>query len=162
MLDEVKIRAYTALLTAATRIQDIVDRDLRARAGITHAQFEILVHLGQARDGLRMNELADGLIISRSGTTYRVQQLEVKTLVRRGPDASDDRGVIAHITESGAALLATAIPEHEALVQEVFFGALTRRQLSEMDSALQTALAQMAAHVGNEATLGVGARSLGV
>ena len=134
---EDEVRAYTALLTATTLIQRAVDQNLRDAAGITQPQFEILARLASAPDGMRMTDLAHGLILSRSGATYRVQQLAQAGLVTREEDPEDDRGVIARLTPAGSDVLAKVMPGHEAVVQRLMFDALSADQLAELASSLE-------------------------
>ncbi|WP_426595615.1 MarR family winged helix-turn-helix transcriptional regulator [Cellulomonas sp. McL0617] len=141
MSEQTQLRAFTALLSAATLLSRVVDQDLRDRAGITHAQFEILARLSDG--GIRMTDLARGLILSRSGATYRIQQLVAAGYVARADDPSDDRGVIASLTQAGHDVLAAATPGHRDLVQEVMFDVLTDSQLETMSAALEAVIAQI-------------------
>lgn len=137
MLQAEEVRAYLALLSAATLLQRAVDENLRESVGVSHAQFEILARLAAVDEGVRMTDLAKSLILSRSGTTYRVQQLAAAGYVSREPDPQDDRGVIASLTAAGADALAAAVPGHEALVQRLMFDALTCEQLDMLTSSLE-------------------------
>lgn len=141
MTEQTQLRAFTALLSAATLLSRVVDQDLRERAGITHAQFEILARL--ADGGLRMTDLARGLILSRSGATYRIQQLVNAGYVRREGDPADDRGVVAALTPAGREVLAVAGPGHRELVQRLMFDVLTDRQVAAMSSSLEAVVMQI-------------------
>lgn len=138
MVEEAEVRAYTALLSAATLIQKAVDDDLRARTGITQAQFEILARLAAAPDGLRMTDLAKGLILSRSGATYRTQQLAAAGYLTRDQDPDDDRGVIARLTPAGAQVVDAARPGHEALVRRLMFDVLAHDDLERLAVSLES------------------------
>lgn len=135
---ESQVRAYMALLRTSTLLQQAVDRNLREETGLTQAQFEILGRLGQAPDGMRMTDLARGLILSRSGATYRIQQLATAGYVVRSDDPNDDRGVLVHLTPQGEAVLARALPGHEALVQELMFDQLSAAQVDQLTVALES------------------------
>lgn len=130
-------RAYLALLAAASLVGRAVDRDVRQRAGITHPQFEMLARLDQSPDGVRMTDLAQELILSRSGASYQIQQLETAGYVRRVQDPSDDRGVIAHLTDEGREVLALALQGHRPVVQAVMFDAMDDEQMSALASRLE-------------------------
>lgn len=134
---EGQVRAYLALLSAASLIQRAVDRNLREKCDLTQAKFEILAHLQQADEGMRMTDLAQGLILSRSGATYQVQQLAAAGYVTREPDPADDRGIIVRLTRHGAAVLSAALPGHYALVQHIMFDAISDNQVEQLATILE-------------------------
>ena len=97
-----EFRAYAALIASSTLLQRAVERNLREQADLTQVQFEILMNLANAGDsGIRMAQLADALIVSRSGLSYQVAQLESRGWITRERSADDERGVVAHITPEG-------------------------------------------------------------
>src|ERR687891_565948 len=72
-----EFRAYAALIASSTLLQRAVERNLREQAELTQVQFEILMNLSNAGDsGIRMAQLADALIVSRSGLSYQVAHLD--------------------------------------------------------------------------------------
>jgi DNA-binding MarR family transcriptional regulator len=94
-----EFRAYAALIASSTLLQRAVERNLREQAELTQVQFEILMNLSNAGDsGIRMAQLADALIVSRSGLSYQVAQLESHGWITRERSADDERGVVARIT----------------------------------------------------------------
>jgi len=79
-----EFRAYAALIASSTLLQRSVERNLREQADLTQVQFEILMNLSIAGDaGIRMAQLADALIVSRSGLTYQVARLESRRWIWR-------------------------------------------------------------------------------
>src|ERR1700759_2266575 len=95
-LDEDEKRAWHAFLAAGSLVDRLLDAQLKEAIGLSHPQYEILVRLADAPDGeLRMTELADTLLTSKSGLTYQVTQLEKAGLVKRRSCPSDVRGVLA-------------------------------------------------------------------
>jgi DNA-binding MarR family transcriptional regulator len=98
-----------------------LDRDM-APFGLTLADYEVLVHLSEAPDQqLRMAELADLALMSRSRLTYRVDRLVRKGLVDRRPCETDRRGAFAVITAEGQDLLRRAAPIHVLGVRKYLF-----------------------------------------
>lgn len=85
---------------------------------------------------LRMTELANGLINSKSGLTYQVTQMEKAGLVRRRSCPSDVRGVFAVLTDAGSAKLEEAAPGHVATVREILVDVLTPGQLEALADGL--------------------------
>ncbi|MGK5533549.1 MarR family winged helix-turn-helix transcriptional regulator [Streptomyces sp. URMC 129] len=136
-LDEREMAAWMAFLEASHRVFRSVEQQLKEEAGLSHPQYEILVKLARAGDaGLRMTELAESLITSKSGLTYQIGQLEKRGLVTRGSCPTDDRGVTAHLTEAGAEALREAAPGHVARVREALIDILDRDQLATLAHAL--------------------------
>ena len=132
--------AWLAFLEVSHRLDRVIEQQLRRDADLSHAQFEILSRLESAPDGrLRMSELADVIIVSRSGLTYQVTQLERAGLVRRERDATDERGVLAVMTAAGRAALLRAAPGHVRVVRHYLIDALTPAQRSSLAEGLAAA-----------------------
>ena len=96
-LDETQLRAYFALMDVAGLLRHKVEQQLRAAADLTYVQFKVLARLGldSPTGSLRMTELADEVVYSRSGLTYQAGQMETAGWVERAPSPDDDRGVTA-------------------------------------------------------------------
>jgi DNA-binding MarR family transcriptional regulator len=136
-LDEDEMQAWHSFLAAGALIDRLVDAQLKDAIGLSHPQYEILVRLADAPAGeLRMTELADTLLTSKSGLTYQVTQLEKAGLVERRSCPSDVRGVLAVLTEAGRHRLEQAAPGHVALVRELLIDVLTPDQLANLADAL--------------------------
>ena len=142
-LDEVEMRAWQSFLAAGALVVRRVEQQLKDQAGLSHLQYEVLVRLSAAEAGeLRMAELADSVLASKSGLTYQVGQLEKAGLVRRRTCESDVRGVIACLTEQGRAKLAEVAPGHVAAVREHLIDVLDREQLGPLAEMLEKVAGQ--------------------
>ncbi|MEV4612695.1 MarR family transcriptional regulator [Kitasatospora sp. NPDC049258] len=138
-LDEREMAAWRGFVAASNLVARHVERQLKEDAGLSHTQYEILVQLSAAPDGaLRMTDLADRLVTSKSGLTYQVTQLEKAGLVARRSCASDVRGVFAEITDEGWRTLRAAAPGHVAAVREALIDILTPEQLAAVADSLGT------------------------
>ena len=136
--------AWLAFLEVSHRLDRAIEQQLRRDAGLSHAQYEILSRLESAPGGrLRMSELADVIIVSRSGLTYQVGQLERAGLVRREKDATDERGVLAVLTAGGRAALLRAAPGHVRVVRHYLIDALSPAQRSALAQGLAAARARL-------------------
>ncbi|MGA5816791.1 MarR family winged helix-turn-helix transcriptional regulator [Kitasatospora sp. NPDC094028] len=136
-LDQDEMAAWRGFVTASNLLNRRLERQLKEDSGLSHQQYEILVHLSAAPgDSLRMTELADKLVTSKSGLTYQVTQLEKAGLVARRSCPSDVRGVIAELTDQGREMLRMAAPGHVALVRELLIDVLTREQLAVLAEGL--------------------------
>lgn len=136
-LDERRTAAYFALLEASGLLQQLMEDQLRRDGELSYLQFFLLARLAEAPEGrMRMTDLADTLIHSRSGLSYQASKLESAGLLRREPSPDDERSVTALITDQGRALLADVLPGHVALVQEGMFDALDDLQADALADAL--------------------------
>jgi DNA-binding MarR family transcriptional regulator len=136
-LSEPEMRAWTGFLAAGALVERRVEQHLKEEAGLSHPQYEILVRLSAAPDGsLRMTELAEALLTSKSGLTYQITQLEKAGLTERRSCPTDVRGVFAVLTEAGRKRLEEAAPGHVAAVREVLIDVLTPEQLAVLAEGL--------------------------
>lgn len=104
--------------------------------GLTEVQFAILAQLGSRPGGIGMTELARALAVTKSGLTYQAGQLDGRGLVARGASASDDRAVLLQLTRKGRALLARVLPDHVALVRDLFIDRIAPADLAIVREAL--------------------------
>lgn len=143
-LSESEQRVWRQLLKVETRLTERLDAELRAGHSLSLAEYEVLVHLSEATpEGLRMSELAERLVMSRSGLTRRVDSLERAGLVARRPCEADGRGSLAALTVLGAERVAEAAPTHVRGVRRYLLDAL------EDMAALAATLARIDAALGD-------------
>ena len=153
-LDTDQLRAYFALMDSAALLRQRVEQQLRQAADLTYVQFKVLARLGldSPTGSLRMTELADEVVYSRSGLTYQVTQMEDAGLLGRSPSPDDDRGVTVTITDVGRDLLARAIPGHVELLREQLFATLDSTEVHSLATMLEPVLAHMRASPPRSAT----------
>src|SRR5438876_6940916 len=106
------LQAWDALLRAHATLLRQLETDLESKTGLALADFDVLAQLALAGGSLRMAELADRALISRSGMTRRVARLVQEGLVRRAHADADARGVVVALTDAGVARLTEAAPVH--------------------------------------------------
>lgn len=136
-LDEGEAAAWQAFLAAGALVGRGVEQQLKADAGLSHPQYEILTRLSAAPCGaLRMSELAETVLTTKSGLTYQVAQLEKAGLVCRSTCPTDERGVFAALTEAGRRKLAATAPLHVAAVRALLVDVLTPDQLAAVAAGL--------------------------
>lgn len=120
-----ELLAYRSLLRAHARVTRCLEGDLIVEQRLTLAAYEVLASLDErADDGLRMTELADTVLLSRSGVTRLVDRLERLGFVDRVRASTDGRGVRAQITERGRQRLRRALPTYLNGVARYFLSAL--------------------------------------
>ena len=107
---------------------------------MSHADYEILVRLSEAEDrSVRMRELADQTLFSRSRLSHAIARLETRGWVERRGCPTDKRGTFATLSDAGFAALEAAAPQHVAGVRRYLFDALEPGQVTELE-ALSTAI----------------------
>ncbi len=111
--------------------------ELEAEQGLSVADIDVLIQLAAAEGGtLRMSDLADRVVISRSGMTRRVDRLEEAGLVRRASCSEDRRGAYAIITPEGRTRLEDALPVHLRGIEQHFVSRLTADDLTCLRDSL--------------------------
>lgn len=140
-LDTDEQKAWRAWLYSAQLLMDRLDRELIRDAGIPHAYYEILSQLSETPDGmLRMSQLADRCLSSRSRLSHAISRLEDRGWVRRQVCAEDGRGQLAVLTEEGFAALEAAAPIHVEGVRSHLFDQLSPEQIAAMRDVGETLL----------------------
>src|SRR3954463_1600779 len=134
-------KAWRAWLFSSMLLQDRLDRDLTSETGISHAYYEILVALSEAPDRMmRMSELADRCLSSRSRLSHAVSRLEERGWVRRQVCAEDGRGLLAVLTDEGFSALEGAAPVHVESVRTHLFDQLSPAQIAALRDIGETLL----------------------
>ena len=137
-LDELERRAWRAFLVVHARVARRLEADLLARNDLPLAEFDVLFQLNLADgDRLRMNELADRVVLSRAGITRLVDRLVADGLVARLRCADDARGTYAVLTDLGRDRLSEARPGHFAAVRRYFLAAFARPELETLSALLE-------------------------
>src|SRR5437773_6377614 len=128
--------AWRSLLRAHATLMRRLDTDLERETGLALADFDVLAQLAQAQGELRITELADRALISRSGMSRRVARLVDEGLVRRDRAGTDARGVVVALTEAGIARLAETAPVHARGISKLFVTRLDDQELALLERAL--------------------------
>ncbi|MFI7124123.1 MarR family winged helix-turn-helix transcriptional regulator [Nonomuraea sp. NPDC050153] len=137
-LDTTEMAAWRAFLSTSHLLERRIEEQLKAAAGLTHPQYEILVRLSDAPGRqMRMTELAKGVVVSKSALTYQITQLEKAGLVERATCPGDERGVLAVLTEAGARCLERVAPGHLEVVRAYLIDRLSREELHTMTTAMK-------------------------
>ena len=132
-LSHTELGAWRGLLRAHAGLVKALDAELEAEHGLPLTSYEVLMHLAKAPDGrLRMAELADRVLLSRSGMTRLVDRLEREGYLERSTCSDDKRGAYAVLTRSGAETLASVRPTHLANVRRRFLSRFSEEELIQM------------------------------
>ncbi|MCV7204635.1 MarR family transcriptional regulator [Mycolicibacterium peregrinum] len=122
MLSTAEARTWRPYIESSLRLETLLDERLREATGLSLMDYHLLMLLAAAPDHrLRMSELAEKMVFSRSRITYQINSMTKRGLVLREPVPEDRRGYRAVLTASGAEVLRDAMPLHAESVRELFF-----------------------------------------
>src|SRR3954466_16002003 len=140
-LDPEEQKVWRAWLFSTMLLQDRLDRELTHQTGISHAYYEILVALSETEGrAMRMSELADRCLSSRSRLSHAVSRLEERGWVRRQVCESDGRGPLAILTDAGFPAPEAPAPVHVTGVRTHLFDQLSPQQVENMRDIGETLL----------------------
>jgi DNA-binding MarR family transcriptional regulator len=149
LLDPTVARAWIALLTAYGRVTRALSAELMDASGMSLADFDVLAQLARSEEyALRMSELADAVLISKSGLTRRIDRLAVNGWVTRRRCTEDGRVHWATLTPRGLKTFRAIAPTHLAAVAERFGSALPTSEMAR----LTIDLLKIAAHNAEQPT----------
>jgi DNA-binding MarR family transcriptional regulator len=110
-----------------------LEADLMAAANMPLGWYDVLLQLAEATDHrLRMAELADRVLLSRSGLTRLVDRLAAEGLVTREPFPGDARGLYTVLTDEGLTRLRAAAPIHLAGIRTYWLSKFSDDELTEL------------------------------
>jgi DNA-binding MarR family transcriptional regulator len=128
-----ELAAWRGFLRTHARLLRHLDRQLTDEQGLPTSSYEVLLRLAEAPRGrMRMKDIADSLLLSRSGLSRVVDELERKGYVARQTCASDARGTEAVITRSGRSAFRKAQNSHLRSVRAEFLDKLSEKQLGQL------------------------------
>ena len=135
--DDWRVVVWRAFLRSHSSIVRKLERDLVEQAGMPLPWYDVLLVLAEAPDNrLRMADLAERVLLSRSGLTRLVDRLASEGLVERQPFPGDARGLYTVLTPGGLARLRAAAPVHLTGISEYFLRRLTDDDLRTLAGLL--------------------------
>ena len=145
-LTPLELGAWREFLHVHAVLTRELDEELRRAHGLPLSSYDVLVNLESAPDRqMRMSELADAVLLSRSGLTRLVERLEREGLLSRADCPSDARGSLAVLTHAGSARLAQARKTHLRGVRERFHDHFSDEELEQLGDYWRRLLAPDAA-----------------
>ena len=132
-LTDCEAAVWIGFLRAHASLVRELDGTLVAEHGLPLSSFEVLIRLSRAPEGRqRMSELAESVVLSRSGITRLVDRLERDGLVERSACASDARGSFAVITPAGRQRLDEALGTHVRDLRRRFLSRFTPEEQEQL------------------------------
>lgn len=139
--DDEGVAAWSAFLRAHARVVQQVERDLARRSDLPLGWYDVLLELCSAPGGrLRMQELGEVAVLSRTRVSRIVDELEQRNLVRREVDERDRRCFHATVTSAGRSAFRRAAPAYLRAVRENFATKLSPAQLTVVRQAMEALL----------------------
>ncbi len=133
LLSARELAAWRGMLATHSMVVAELDEELEREHGIALSSYEVLMYLGDAEGGrLRMGELAERLLLSRSGITRLVDRLQRQGLVERHRCSDDGRGYFAALTDAGRSKLDASRGDHLAGVRRRFIARLEPGELESL------------------------------
>ena len=115
------LETWAGFLFAHARVVRGLERDMLEQQGLSLTWFDVMGRLKQAPDRrLRMHELEDASVFTRSGMTRLVDRIEAAGFVRRVRSSEDRRGVYVEITSAGIEKIDAVWPDHVASIERLF------------------------------------------
>ncbi len=119
-----------------------LERRMEEQHGLPLSWWDVLLQLADGLEGrLRMGELAESVLLTRSGITRLVDRMIVEGLVDREPCAGDRRGYYAVITQKGRDTIERVGPDHSKDAWEVFLGHINEEEAVLMGKVFNRVLA---------------------
>jgi DNA-binding MarR family transcriptional regulator len=142
-----RLAPWRAFLLAHARISRRLDEELRAEHDLSIGEYDALLTIAQAPDRrIRMRQLADEVILSKSGVTRLIDRLVDDGLVERSACLADARGAEAVLTERGLARLRFASKTHLRGVNEHFLSVLDAGELQVIERTMSSVARQAGGH----------------
>jgi DNA-binding MarR family transcriptional regulator len=138
-----RLCAWRVFFESALALVDVLDAELKRDAGIPVRWYDAMVQLEETPSGLRMNELAERILYSKSSFTRVVDRMEEAGLVRRVRPENDRRSILVVLTDKGRDTMEQARRHHRHGIEEHF-----ARHLADTDvKALTRAFEKVSTHV---------------
>lgn len=132
-----QLAAWRAFLEAHARTVEVLTRELRDAEDLPLTWYDVLVQLNEAPERrLRMQELADAVVLSKSGVTRLIDRMERDGLVHRSRCPDDRRGTYAELTPAGLARLRDSAPTHLEGVRAHFSAHLDDEEAATLERLL--------------------------
>jgi DNA-binding MarR family transcriptional regulator len=135
--DDWRLGVWRSFLRTHNHLLRQLEHQLQAHGKIAIGSYDVLVQLAEAPGSrLRMSELAEAVLLSRSGLTRLVDRLQSDGLVERQPDPDDARGMYTVLTAKGRDTLRDASQVHLAGVSQLVLTRLSEAELRQLQALM--------------------------
>jgi DNA-binding MarR family transcriptional regulator len=144
-LDQREAHLWQAYRDLQRELRNALDRQLVHDAGLSGAEYALLVPLSEAHGGrLRARDLGAMVGWDRSRVSHQLSRMEQRGLVTREPCPDDARGSIVRLTPAGRSAIKAAAPNHVATVRRFFLDPLSDDEVDTLATLLDRLLAGLA------------------
>lgn len=134
---------WRSFLELHAEIESRLNQDLQRNAGLSLADYDVLVHLTDVPNARRRPaELAESLHWEKSRLSKQLARMEGRNLVAREECEEDRRGFYVALTEQGRQAIQTAAPPHVELVRRLVFDKLSDAECATLGSTLSNLLTE--------------------
>lgn len=141
-------RAWRSLLETHRELINRIEEEFESHTPIDLQQYDVMFHVSEASEGLRMTDLAKAVVLTKSGLTSLVDRMEKAKLIERRADPQDRRATRIHLTSTGKAKLAEASRHHRKVVRTIW----TSRMSEEEAAVIVDVLARVRAGLLEESS----------
>ena len=139
-----KAPAWRLFIETSTRLQTLLDDDLRTHCGMSLADYHILLLLHESPEHrMRMRDLSERMVFSTSRLSYQIDTMVRRGWLRRERASEDRRGSYAALTDEGASVFTAAAIDHGAAVDRLFSQALTTDDAISLGAMMSTLTANI-------------------
>jgi DNA-binding MarR family transcriptional regulator len=143
-LDDRQQRAWRGYLAMQAQLRAALHRRLQVDAGLSLADYDVLVALGDRRDApLRVRELAETLQWEKSRLSHHLSRMQQRGLVERQDCPDDARGAFIALSDAGRRAIEQAAPAHVEAVRELVFDGLDDAQVETLADIADVVLARI-------------------
>lgn len=129
-----ELRAWRSYIIASRRLLEALESDLDGH-DLSMADYEVMAQLSEAPGRrMRMSELADLAMVSKSRLSHRIKVMEQAGWIRREECAEDRRGYWAVMTEKGWRAIVAAAPDHVSSVRTRFIDQLSAKEQESLSA----------------------------
>ncbi|WP_415855118.1 MarR family winged helix-turn-helix transcriptional regulator [Sinomonas sp. G460-2] len=129
--------AWGALLRVHAALVPVLDREVQGKTGLPLSWYDVLLELAAAPDGrLRMTDLAERVVLSRSRVSRLVDELAARRLVGKEGHPDDRRSAFAVITDAGLSEFRRSAPVYLRAIEEHFASRLSDEELVFLSQVL--------------------------
>jgi DNA-binding MarR family transcriptional regulator len=132
-----RLRAWRLYFESAMALIDVLGAEMERDAGIPMRWYDVLIHLEEAPDGLRMKDLAERILYSKSGFTNVVDRMEKEGLVKRVRPENDRRSILVVLTDAGREKMEAARRRHREGLDEHFSRHLADSDVKSLTRAFE-------------------------
>ena len=137
VMSDAHFSAWRRFLEVHAALTRALEQEMAEVDGLALSWYDVLVQLHEAGDKMRIGDLAERILISRSATTRFIERMERAGLVRRETATEDRRGTIVRLTPEGLATLRRTAPNHISGVESHFGSRISETQARELLALLE-------------------------